>query len=80
MHHQAGGFVEDDEIIVLMQHLQRDFLRAGFDRLRRRFLHGNNVARLDFRPRLRAGLIQQDVARFDQALDARTGEMGDFRR
>ena len=82
MHHHAGGLVQDDELVVFVQNIQRDVLTGnrGFYGLR----HGesNLVIRFDPPGRVfyRVGLVityRGAGTRFDKRLQAGAA---DFRR
>src|ERR1041384_4319566 len=73
MHDEARGFVDDDEIVVLVQHVERDIFRFRFKRPWRRNLHADLVARAHFVAGLVLLAVDERVALINQLLQKRTG-------
>ena len=74
MHHEAGGLVEHEDVIVFVQDLQRHFLRKIHIRHRGWVIERDDVIRMDLRAGFRARPVEKDVTGLNQPLDARARE------
>ena len=68
MHNHSGRFVDHEQLGVLEQNVERNFLRFGFDFFGRRFRQMNAVALAQNRARPRRLFIQNNVAVVNQRL------------
>ena len=77
MHHQAGRLVDDDDVVVLVDDVERDALALGLGRLRRRHLDRDDLAGVDAIAGIadRAG-ADRDRAVQDQRLEPRARQFG----
>ena len=79
MHDEIAGFVDDDDVVVLVNHAKRDGLGRGLGRLRRRHVDRDGGAGID--PVIgiadRAA-VERDGAGLDQRLEPRPGQLGDM--
>lgn len=76
MHNESGGFVDDHEIRVLIEHIQRDELGLDLRGLRRWNFPFKRFAPLEFLPALGWLSIESDVALFDELLPPGSGMFG----
>jgi hypothetical protein len=71
----ARGFIQDEEVLVFEEDVERNLFRLHRRRLRRRFLDPDHVARADDFARPHRLLVKQDVALLDQVLDPGTRQV-----
>ena len=79
MNDEVAGFVDDDDVVVLVNHAQRDGLGGGFCRLRRRHVDGDRGAGID--PVIGIAdrvALEGDGAGLDQRFEPRPGQFGDM--
>jgi hypothetical protein len=76
MHHHARGLVDDDDVGVLVEDLERQVLGRRFRRRGRRHVHGYLLTGLDCEVCARLPALQMHVTVGDQLLDLRAGELG----
>jgi hypothetical protein len=78
MDHEAGGLVEDEEVRVFEEDIERNILRLEQGGLRRRLADRDGVASVYFVARFGGFSRECDVALLDERLKSRAGEMGDL--
>ena len=80
MHDQPGRLVQDEQVVVLEQNLERHLLRLGFDFFDGRFGQLDDVARAHEIAGSRRLSVQRDESAADQRLETRPGKIGEFER
>ena len=81
MDDQPGGFIDHDQLAILVEHRERDRLGDQLERLRGRNGDLDRIAEPHARPGFhRNDAIDGDVTVFDQALDLRPRQLGDRTR
>jgi hypothetical protein len=76
MHDEARGLVEDEEIAVLVQDGEREILRLGDRRLRRRDGDLEGLASPEPERRTTGPAIDEDAPGLEESLDPRAAELG----
>lgn len=79
MYHEAGRFVDNDEVVVLEQNLQRDGLGLYVERSRGRDFDADAVANAHFVARLGGTCVDGDVAVGGQPLEKGTRMLRELR-
>ncbi len=76
MHHEAGRLVDDDEVVVLGDDVERDVLRLRLGGLGRRHLDGEDLAGRDLGRAAGDGIAATQHPAFgDQRLQPRAAEL-----
>jgi hypothetical protein len=75
MHHHPGGLVDDGDVVVLIEDLQRDRLRGGFNYVRLGYLEVHDIP--DRHPICRVGgvTVEMDQVALDQACRGRAAQV-----
>jgi hypothetical protein len=79
MNDEIAGFIDDDDVVILVNHAERDGLGGGLGRLRRRHVDGDRGAGID--PVIGIAdrvAVQRDRTGFDQRFEPRPGQLGDM--
>jgi len=71
MNDHPGGLVDDDQVVVLVKHIEPDLLRLRFQRHRRRYLDADNVADADAVAGFVRLAVDGDVRLLDEFLEKR---------
>ena len=75
MHHHAGGLVDDGEVLVFEDDVERNVLRSGFERRGMRFAGDENLfATAQFERGFRLRTVDGDIALIEQQLHARSAD------
>ncbi|MCW0424878.1 hypothetical protein NB713_002821 [Xanthomonas sacchari] len=77
VHHQPGRLVQHDDLVVLVQHLQRDVLGQGVGLGVQHRVQAGDLAAAQRIARPRRGAVEQGVAGFDPFGQARTRVFGE---
>ena len=77
VHDEADGFVEDNEFVVLEEDVKGDVLGEGLGGFWFGNLDGDGVALGDVLFGAGGGAVEENVAGFQEGLDARPGEVGE---
>ena len=75
MNDHPGGLVDDDEVPVLKENLQREVLCQGLHRAGLRHREDENLPALEAHGGLQSPPTERHRALFEEALETRTGEL-----
>ncbi len=75
MNDEAGRLIDDEQIIIFEQQMQRDFLRLRLNLFQRRFDQPNDIAGVNFLSRARLLFLPGNGAGADQILQARARKL-----
>ena len=79
--HHVGRLIDNDDVIVLVDNLERDRFRGGLGRLRRRHVEHDGIAGIDAMARIAdRAAADRDRAGLDQRLEPAARQFGDMRR
>ena len=78
MNHKITGFIDDDQVAVLVNDAERNGFGLGFGRDRRRHINQDCRAGIDLKARIADRLtVDSDRAGFNQDLESRTRQFAD---
>ena len=80
MHYDSGGLIDDGEVIVFVENLQRNRFRSDGERLGRRNFNFYFFSGFDAMRRLRGDAVDVHSAPGDEFLKARSAEIGRMSR
>src|SRR5450631_1599647 len=80
MHDQPGRLVQNEEVVVLKQNLERHLLRLGFDFFQGRLSQFHRIACADEIAWPRRLPVQPNESSSNQRLQTRPGKIGEFER
>jgi len=75
----TGGLVDDDEVVVFVEDVERDGFSFSFERCAWFRLNGDALAATEFLARLGRLAIDENEAGIDEFLDAGAGKFGTMR-
>ena len=78
MHDQPGRLVQDEQVVVLKQNLERHLLRLGFDFFEGRLRQFHGIARAHEIARPRRLSVQPNESPANQRLQTRPGKIDEF--
>ena len=79
MNDEVAGFVDDDDVVILVNHVERNGLGRGLGRLRRRHVDGDRGAGIDAVVRIAdRAAVERDGAGLDQRLEPRPRQLGEM--
>ena len=80
VYHHAGGLVDNGEVVVLIDDVERNFLRNGAQRRTLRWARDcNPLIALEAQRGFGASVVDEDFAGFDELLNAGAADLGDLR-